>query len=62
MLLTLVFVTASLYLVVAASIERYLQLQHPRLSNKVNTDNLLTPHQLEGNLQSQFPCIFYPIM
>lgn len=32
--LTSITLTASLYLVVAASIERYLQLQHPRLSNK----------------------------
>ena len=33
------FISASLYMVVATSIERFLQLNHPRFSNKVETNN-----------------------
>ena len=32
------FISASLYMVVATSIERFLQLNHPRFSNKVETN------------------------
>ena len=32
------FISASLYMVVATSIERFLQLNHPRFSNKVKTN------------------------